>query len=211
MLFSVYDLGLVDFQLAYQFQRKTFDDVKRANLNAALILCQHHPIISLGRQIDKNNILSPKDELERNGIAIYQTSRGGGVTYHGPGQLTAYPIFNLNFFKKDIHLFLRQLEEVIIEFLLHFTVEAQRFNGLTGVWVRGEKIASIGIAIKNWITMHGISINIKKNDLGNFSFIKPCGMNIAMTSLETASSKVIEIGDVKEILTSKFKEAFYLE
>ena len=155
---EIFDLGLVDFKPAWDFQKEIFQAVKNANFSKALILCQHNPVITLGRTANRKNILMDEQELNLKGIQIYEIERGGDVTYHGPGQLTVYPIFNLNFFYKDIHFFLRYLEEVVIELLSDFGVCGLQRPGLTGIWVEKEKIASIGIAIRNWITFHGLSL-----------------------------------------------------
>ncbi len=203
---EVFDLGLINYKKAWAFQKEAFKAVRNRNLLHALILCRHYPVITLGRVADRKNILVDESALGLKGIELYEIERGGDVTYHGPGQLTAYPVFNLRFSKKDIHLFLRYLEEVIIELLYDFGIKGTRLQGLTGVWVDNQKIASIGIAIRNWITFHGLSINIKKFDLDNFRLIRPCGMKIEMTSLETVSGKNIEFNAVKENLIRKFKE-----
>jgi len=209
MEFEVLDLGLLDFEKAWFFQKEVFKAVKHDYLKTALILCQHYPIITLGRSAKKENIRVSPEELKKRGIQIHEIERGGDVTYHGPGQLIAYPVFNLNYLKKDIHLFLRQLEETIICFLSDFQIRALRYPGLTGVWIDKKKIASIGIAIKNWVTFYGISINIKKEDLANFCLIKPCGMNLEMTSLETVLNKDIAIDAIKENLVNKFQDVFF--
>jgi lipoate-protein ligase B len=205
MEMEVFDLGLIDYKNAWVFQKETFKAVKSRNPRHALILCRHYPVITLGRGVDRKNILADESTLVLKQIGLYEVERGGDVTYHGPGQLIAYPVFNLGYFKKDISLFLRYLEEAIIEFLYDFGIKGTRLAGLTGVWVDNQKIASIGIAIRNWITFHGLSVNIKEADLDNFSLIKPCGMDIKMTSLETLLGRNIEIDDVKENLISKFK------
>ncbi len=204
----VFNLGLVDFKKALQFQKETFQAIKNNYFNSALILCQHYPVITMGRQAKEENIKVSPLELRNRGIHMYEIERGGDVTYHGPGQLIAYPVFNLNYLKKDIHLFLRQLEGLAIDFLSDFGIKGLRQNGLTGVWIDKKKVASIGIAIRNWITFHGMSINIKSDDLENFKLIKPCGMDIEMTSLETILDKDIEIGYLKGLFISKFKDAF---
>ena len=208
MEFKVFDLGLVDFKEAWQFQKEIFSDVKAGLIKSALILCQHYPVITLGRKAVKENVRVSEYELKNRGIQIYEIERGGDVTYHGPGQLVIYPIFNLNYLGRDIHIFLRRLEEVVIDLLSDFGIKASRFSGLTGVWVNKQKIASIGIAIRNWITFHGLSINIKKNDLDNFRLIKPCGMDIEMIALETILGRNIEIDNLKENLIYKFKDIF---
>jgi len=206
MEFRVFNLGLVDFKKAWEFQKQVFKKAKNNYLNAALILCRHHPVITFGRQARRENIKVTLSELEKRGIQFYEIERGGDVTYHGPGQLIAYPVFNLNYFKKDIHLFLRQLEESAINFLSAFAIKGDRRKGSTGVWIKRKKVASIGIAIRNWITFHGMSINIKKDDLDNFRLIRPCGMDIEMTSLETILGNNIEIEEINELFIGKFKK-----
>jgi lipoate-protein ligase B len=208
MVFKIFDLGLADFQKALDFQKETHSAIKNNGLSSALILCRHYPVITLGRAANKKNILVSKIELEKRGIAVYEIERGGDVTYHGPGQLMAYPVFNLNYLKKDIHWFLRQLEETVITYLPDLGIKGERQPGLTGVWVDGKKISSIGIAIRNWITFHGLSINIKNGDLANFRLIRPCGMDIEMVTLETLLGRNIEIESVKENLIHKFREIF---
>lgn len=208
MEFKTLDLGLVDFQEAGIIQKKKFLDVKSGLIKSVLILCRHRPVITLGRQADEKNILIPRQELKNKGIQVYKIERGGNVTYHGPGQITIYPIFNLSYFKKDIHLFLRCLENVVISLLLDFGIKGDRYPVLTGVWVNKEKVASIGIAIRNWITFHGLSINIKRNDLYNFQLIRPCGMDITITALEKVLERDVEIDTVKEKVIHKFREIF---
>jgi len=210
MDFRVFNLGLVDFKKALQFQKEIFQEIKNNYFNGALILCQHYPVITMGRQASAENIRVSPLELRKRRIPVYEIERGGDVTYHGPGQLTVYPIFNLAYFKKDIHLFLRQLEGLVIDLLSDFGIKGLRYKGLTGVWIDKNKVASIGIAIRNWITFHGMSINIKRDDLHNFSLIRPCGMDIEMTSIETVLAKNMEIEPMKEIFTRKFKDTFLM-
>ncbi len=206
MDFRIFNLGLIDYEEAWKFQWKIFNEIKNDYLNGALILCRHYPVITIGRQGSQENIRIQPAELKKRGIQMYNIERGGDVTYHGPGQLIAYPVLNLNYFKKDIHFYLRQLEELVIDFLSDFGINALKLKGLTGVWICKEKIASIGIAIRNWITFHGVSINIKKNDLDNFSLIRPCGMDIKMISLETILRKDIDIESTAGAFINKFKD-----
>lgn len=206
MEFRIFDLGLVSFKKAWEFQKQVFEKAKNNYFNAALILCRHHPVITLGRQSKRENIRVTLSEIEKRGIQFYEIERGGDVTYHGPGQLIAYPVFNLNYFKKDIHLFLRQLEESAIDFLSGFGIKGDRHKGSTGVWIDKKKVASIGIAIRNWITFHGMSINIKNDDLDNFRLIKPCGMDIEMTSVETILGNNIDIERISGVFIGKFKK-----
>lgn len=208
MDFEVVDLGIIAFSRAWQFQKEVWKAVRNNQIYGALIICQHYPVITLGRLANKNNILISRSELHSRKIPTYEIERGGDVTYHGPGQIVAYPIFNLDYFGKDIHNFLRKLEEVIIGLLWDFAVFGRRYRGLTGVWIEKSKIASIGIAIKNWITYHGLSINIKNDDLVNFGLIRPCGMEINLTSLESVLGHDIKMDEVKFSLINKFKEIF---
>ena len=207
-LFSIVDLDLIDYAAALEHQKLIFSNVKSGARNSTLILCQHDPVITLGRKANKKNILVSQDELLKKGIPVFEIERGGDITYHGPGQLMAYPIFNLNHFKKDIHFFLRGLEEVVIELLSDFGVIAVRRPGLTGVWVGGRKISSIGIAIRNWITFHGLSINIMDDDMPNYRLVRPCGMDIEMVSLEEILGRKVEINSLKAGLGQKFLNVF---
>lgn len=206
MKFKVFDLGLADFQKANQFQKEIFIEVRAGDVDSALIICQHYPVITKGRSSHKENILVSEEELKDKGISVYEIERGGDVTYHGPGQLCIYPIVNLNYFKKDVGWFLRSLEGVALNILSDFKIKAERLLGLTGLWVGRGKIVSLGIAIRNWITCHGMSLNIKKDDLANFSLIRPCGMDIIMTSMETVLGEVVKIDQVKKIAIRRWYE-----
>lgn len=208
MGFKVFDLGLTDFKEAWQFQKEVFWQVRAGLEDPALIFCRHYPVITFGRQAKSENIKATAEELSAGGIMVHQVERGGDVTYHGPGQLTIYPVINLSYFKKDIHWFLREIEGVVIGWLSGFGVSSQRRLGLSGVWVGREKIASVGIAIKNWITFHGISVNIKEDDLANFKLIRPCGMDTRMVSLETLLGRPVDILKAKDDLIANFQELF---
>ncbi len=208
MRFVISDLGLIDFGKAWYIQREAHREVRDNSSLNRLFFCRHYPVITLGRLARQDNILITEEQLKEKGISCYRIERAGDVTYHGPGQLTAYPVFNLNYFKKDIRWFLRQLEEVVIRLLSDFKIIAARKPGLTGVWVGEDKITSIGITVKNWVTYHGISTVVKKADLDNFGLIRPCGMDIGITSLETVLAKDIAMEEVKEKLAVKFRQVF---
>ena len=209
MKFELFNLGLIEYLKAGDFQKEIFIRVKENSLGSALIICRHYPVITLGRRANAANIVASPQELTKSSIQVRRIERGGDVTYHGPGQLIAWPVFNLQYLKKDIHWFLRGLEEVIIGLLSEFGVQAQRQSGLTGVWIGREKISSIGLAIKNWITFHGLSLNIKRNDLTNFSLIRPCGMNIRVTALENILNRDdLEIDLLKKGLVNNFNNVF---
>ena len=206
MQIEIYDLGWIGFKRARQFQKQVFAAVKYGYIEAGLIFCRHFPVITLGKSAKMANIKAEIAELKERGTELFQTDRGGDVTYHGPGQLTVYPILNLNYLKKDIHWYLRQLEGLTINCLCEFGILAHARPGFTGVWVGNKKIASIGIAIRNWITFYGLSINIKDWDLQNYGLIRPCGMDVEMTSMETLLRRSISLEDVKNSLVRKLRD-----
>ena len=201
-----FDLGLIDYEPALFKQRELFQQVSTGKLEAALITCRHNPVITMGRNASFANLRISSDELKNKGIGLFQAERGGDITYHGPGQLIAYPIINLSYFKRDIHFFLRKLEDYIIRFLGNFGISGQARSGLTGVWAGEQKIASIGVAIRKWISFHGLAINIKADDLENFSLIRPCGMDISMTSLESVLGKSIDFPELIEGLKRSWSD-----
>ena len=149
-----------------------------------LLLLEHNSVFTIGRSGGENHILIDKKTLYENGIMVYNVDRGGDITYHGKGQVVGYPILDLNNFKKDVHWYLRKLEEVIIDSLKKIGLEANIKKGLTGVWIKDEKIASIGIGVCKWITYHGIAVNLSP-DLKYFDMILPCGIDgVKITSLK---------------------------
>ena len=211
MDFKIIDLGLTNYSYALTLQKDIWSKVKDNLALSSIICCQHYPVITAGRGAKAENFLLSPEQIKKKGIEIFNADRGGDITYHGPGQLLFYPIFNLNNYAKDIHLFLRNLEEVVISYLGDLAINAQRLPGLTGVWINGKKIASIGIGIKNWTTYHGLSINIKRDCLENFNLIKPCGMDIKMTSLEDILNNVVDIEKTRCGILEKFQEVFLSE
>lgn len=206
--FQVLDLGLTDYEKALSAQQALVRDVSGGLRPSALILCEHNPVITLGRSADKKNILRPEEELRAQGIAIKNVTRGGDVTLHLPGQLVAYPVFDLRLLGRDIHSFLRRLEQAVILLLRWLGIEAEAMPGLTGVWAGNKKIASIGIAVSRWVAYHGLSINVNCS-LDLFSLIRPCGRDIMMTSMsELAGRCALEMDDIKKRLTLGFGEVF---
>lgn len=206
----VIDLGLVDYKQAYDFQQKVLGERIKGFCFDTLILCEHSPVITLGRLARINNILAEKATLNSLGVETISVNRGGDITFHGPGQLVAYPIFNLANHRKDLRDFLNKLEQVAIELLKHFDCFAYSREGFRGAWVGDRKIASIGIGVKKWVSFHGLAININTN-LDFFSLIKPCGLDVAMTSLAKESNSKIDINTAKSILIDKFKSIFGLQ
>lgn len=214
------DLGLTDYRNAYQIQKDLVVERSKNLISDTLVILEHPPIITVGRAGKKKNIIDsirPSDQTPpeqdsragRGGLArpeIVETDRGGDVTCHYPGQIVVYPIIDLRERNKDIHKYLRDLEEVIINFLELYNINAVRRSNFTGVWVNGKKIASIGIGVKQWITYHGFALNID-SDLSYFDTIIPCGIsNVEMTSLEKLLGKKVDrIKIRKEVLNSFFK------
>lgn len=210
-LCRVVDLGLIDYSYAYGFQKQALDKIRYWGQPHSLILCEHPHTITQGRMAKEGDLLVSPLKLKQSGVSIYPIERGGSITYHGPGQLVVYPVFDLGSFKKDLKYFLWSLEKVIIGFLNNFNLEVERKPGYTGVWIKDKKIASIGIAVKKWITFHGIAININ-TDLEYFSFIRPCGLDVRMTSLSEITDREVVIDNkLKEKLVEEFKKVFALE
>ena len=184
-----------------------------------LIFCEHNPVYTLGKSGSINHLLLKKDELERAGVEFYKINRGGDITYHGPGQIVGYPIFDLDDFFHDVHKYVRFLEEVIIRTLKEFDINGIRIEGFTGVWLAGtdylpqRKICAIGVHLSRWVTMHGFALNVN-TDLKYFNDIIPCGIvdkNKSVTSLKAELGKEIDMEVVKSKLKHNFKEVFQLE
>ncbi|MCR4336216.1 MAG: lipoyl(octanoyl) transferase LipB [Candidatus Omnitrophica bacterium] len=202
---DIRDLGLIDYQAAYTLQKQCVEDVLQGGAQK-ILLCEHPSVLTLGRLAQEGYILFPKDELARRGVEVHHIDRGGEVTLHSPGQLVVYPILDLRNYQKDLKEYLSKLEQVAIDFLKGFDIVADRNPGKTGVWVGDHKIMSVGVAVKKWVTFHGLALNIN-TDLNLFSLIKPCGLDVQMVSLEKLLGKKVEMVAVKE----KFVQAFCLE
>ncbi|RJP28856.1 MAG: lipoyl(octanoyl) transferase [Candidatus Omnitrophota bacterium] len=210
MDFDILDAGIIDFSAGLTLQKEIHLRVKSGLSKSVLILCSHKPVFTSGRKLNYDNIIIKQSVLKQLNIDILQSDRGGDITYHGPGQIIAYPIFNLKYVKKDIHLFLRSLEDTVIDLLKSFNIPGVKKPGFTGVWVGNNKICSIGIGIRNWITFHGLAFNVKHSDLKNFEFIKPCGLDVKMTSLESLLEKEVNMDIIKTKLITSFKDNFLL-
>lgn len=205
---EVLDLGLVEYLVASNIQHKILEEVKSNFIDGALILAEFHPVYTIGRKGSLSNLLVSSDFLSENGIGLYETGRGGDVTVHSPGQLVAYPIFDLSLLKKDLGWYLRALEGVVISALAENGIEADRRKGLTGVWVEDKKISSIGIAVSRWITYHGLSLNVN-NDLSLFDYINPCGLKgCGVTSISKIKGGPVPVEGLKRALVKKFEEIF---
>ncbi len=207
MRLRFFDWGKIDYQSALAKQKEMLEEVRSGLFEAGLVFCRHFPVITLGRSAKPANILVSGARLAQEGVAVYPVERGGDVTYHGPGQLTVYPIFSLASFKKDLHLFLRGLEETVILAAGTLGIKACRRPGLTGVWVGEKKLSSIGISVRDWVTFHGLSLNVEQKDLDNFRLIRPCGMDIEMTALD-AQAPGVGFPEAKRSLRDAFDRVF---
>ena len=202
----ILDLGLVGYEECYRIQKDMVRRRRAGEIEDTIILAEHNEVFTIGRTGQMENVLIPNDMLFSSGLKVLKVDRGGDVTFHGPGQLVAYPIIDLRDAGKDLHSYLRDLEEAAIRFLNDYGVNAVRIKEKTGVWVSGKKIASVGVGASNWVTFHGISVNINC-DLKFFSMINPCGMkDTEMTSLERIKGQEIRMADAKRCMIKHFKE-----
>jgi lipoate-protein ligase B len=205
----VVDLGMIEYQKSLDLQKKIVKKVIDGEVSDTLITCQHPHVITLSRLAKKENILVSCEELKKLGVGICWTDRGGDVTYHGPGQIVLYPIFNLKEDKKDLHIFLRNLEEVVIRALRNnFGLNAYRKSGLTGVWVGPYKVASIGIGVSHWVTYHGLSLNVR-TDKKFYNLIKPCGLpDVKIASINDFFDDDVSLETVRLMLLKSIQDIF---
>jgi len=200
-------LGRLEYAAATAMQDECARLVK-AGGEERLLLLEHPPVITLGRNARGEDVLLDEEALRARGVSIASANRGGQVTYHGPGQLVGYPILDLSPDRRDVARYLRDLEEVLIRTLARFGVRASRIGGLTGVWAGDEKIASIGVHLSRWVTTHGFALNVS-TDLENFALIVPCGLRArAVTSLERLSGNAAPIEAVAAALVGEFGDVF---
>ena len=205
------DIGLQKYLDAWNLQKQLFEEVTAKREKNYLILTEHSPVITLGKSSDEKNIVTNHNILESKNIDVVEIDRGGDVTFHGPGQIVGYPILNLNDFKKDIHWYLRSIEEVIIQTLSHFEISAGRIKDLTGVWVNNQKICAIGVKVTRWVTMHGFALNVS-TQLDNFNHIIPCGINDkSVTSMQEITNQDFLMEKVKDKICESFKTVFNVE
>ena len=180
--FVVRDLGRLGYAEAYSIQKDLEARRKLGEIPDQLLIVEHPHVITLGRNGHMQNLLARPEVLERAGIAFFPTDRGGDITYHGPGQIVGYPIFDLREWKRDVVAYVRAVEQAIIDGLASFRITGERVQGSTGVWVRGAKIAAIGVHISRWVTSHGFALN-HSTDLSYFQYIVPCGLTKPVTSM----------------------------
>jgi lipoyl(octanoyl) transferase len=201
-------LGRTDFKETWDLQKQILAAKQARALPDVLITNEHYPVYTLGKTGDKDHLLLSDEELTIKGISYYPIDRGGDLTYHGPGQIVAYPIFDLNNYYKDTHRFLRDLEETVILTLKEYGIESGRDEQFTGVWVGEEKICAIGIKVSRWITMHGLAFNVN-TDLDYFNSIIPCGIfHKGVTSMEKILGSKQDMNQVTAKLVQNFMKVF---
>lgn len=219
------DLGLIDYKEAWDLQESLFNRsvqdkirIRQGEQNIFiknyLLFCEHPHVFTLGKSGSIANLLLDEEGLEAQHATYYKINRGGDITYHGPGQLVVYPIFDLDQFFTDIHKYMRFLEEAVIQTLKEFGIEGGRVAGLTGVWLDGDtdrarKICAMGVKSSRWVTMHGIGFNVN-SDLSYFSHIIPCGINDkAVTSMQQELGKPLSMKEVSAVLKQKLADQFH--
>lgn len=223
------DLGLVDYKETWDYQESLLNEVVALKLRNrelpeseklpplhTLLFCEHPHVYTLGKSGSADNLLINENQLIENKAVFYKINRGGDITYHGPGQIVGYPIFDLDYFFNDIHKYLRCLEEAIILALKEYNIIGERITGLTGVWIDKDspdarKICAFGVRCSRWVTMHGFAFNVN-TDLSYFNHIVPCGIqDKKVTSLSKELNKKVDINEVKEVLKSNLEKVFQMK
>ncbi len=207
-------LGLLDYQAGLDLQRELVERRKRGEIDDQLLLLEHPDVITLGVKTrnDRSHILESEDALAERGVSVFETGRGGDVTYHGPGQLVGYPIIDLKPDRCDVHRYVRDLEEVLIRAVAAFGITAVRIDGLTGIWVgppgREAKLAAIGVRISRWVTSHGFALNVN-TDLSRFGLIVPCGItDRGVTSMGQLLGRIVPMDEVANAVINAFSSVF---
>ena len=202
--YNIIDLGISEFKDTWNLQKELQEKRILGEIEDQLILVEHPAVYTLGKNASKEHILKRKE-----GVSVIQTDRGGNITFHGPGQLVGYPILDLNFYKRSITWYMRELEQLMIDVLKEYGIEGSTKKGLTGTWVKDHKIAALGVRISRWVTMHGFSLNISP-DLSYYQDIIPCGIQgYGVTSMAMImGEEVPSIDEVKIKMVDYFKNRF---
>ena len=213
------DMGIIPYAEALNIQTNAFNSLLEAKANGReaenqLFFCEHHSVLTIGKSGKDSNLLIPESLLLQRGISLFHINRGGDITYHGPGQITGYPVFDLEAWRMGLKEYIHTLEEIVIRFLQLYGVTATRLEEATGVWIdaavpgRARKICAIGVKSSRYVTMHGFALNIN-TDLRHFSLINPCGFtDKGVTSLEKELGSPQDFGLAKERLQKLFRETF---
>jgi lipoyl(octanoyl) transferase len=201
-------LGRVAYEDGLALQERAVAERVAGEAADRLFLLEHPHVYTLGRGADRSNVLASEADLAAAGAALYHTGRGGDVTYHGPGQLVGYPVISLKPDRCDVRRYVRDLEEALIRAIAEYGVAGERVEGLTGVWVGGEKVAAIGVRIARWVTSHGFALNVT-TDLARFGAIVPCGIpDRGVTSLERLTGRAVPLAEVAEAVARHFGGVF---
>jgi lipoate-protein ligase B len=202
MVLNCFDLGCLEYLHALALQ----EDILQRRCGGAesdtLLLLEHPPVFTLGRGAEEKNLLTPRE------VPVHRVSRGGEATFHGPGQLVGYPLLDLTKHGRDVHVYLRGLEAVLIEVLATYGIAARREQGKTGVWMNEKKIASIGVGVRRWVTYHGFALNVT-TDLSYFADIVPCGLvGVRMTSMAELLPVAVDVASIKPLVAATFARYF---
>ncbi len=208
-MLRVEDWGCIPYADAWRRQKELLQRVQRRELPNTLVLCEHPTVITIGRTGTRRHVLVPEELLRERGIPIFEVERGGDVTLHNPGQLVGYPIIRLSDYREDLHWFVREIEQCIIELLAAFGIAAHRIPGLTGVWVDNQrKICAIGLHVTRWVSWHGFALNVN-NAIEEFAYIVPCGIaDKPVTSIARELGKEVPMAEVKELCAAVFRQHF---
>lgn len=200
------DWGRTEYGVAFEKQKAYVADIQAGTRANTLVLTEHDPVFTMGiRKGADRHLVWSKQMLEAQGVSVYQTNRGGDITYHGPGQITGYPILDLSTLR-DLHAYLRLIEEMLIQTVAEYGLVAGRREGKTGIWLQDRKIAAIGVAVKSWVSYHGFALNVNTN-LQHFMGIVPCGITDGtVTSIEKELGKPVDMSEVKAIIIEKFRQ-----
>jgi lipoyl(octanoyl) transferase len=206
---EVRDLGRIGYAEAFALQRELVEQRKQGRIADQLVFVEHPHVITLGRNGNMENLLASEEVLRRAGIEFHPTDRGGDITYHGPGQIVGYPIFDLREWKRDVVAYVRAIEQVIVDVLGQFGIEAGLLKGCTGVWVQRKKVAAIGVHVSRCVTSHGFALN-HTTDLSYFQYIVPCGLTKPVTSMQELGA-VVSREEVIAALARTFAKYFELD
>lgn len=201
------DLGIVEYGAAWGLQRDLVARRKQGLVGDLLLFAEHPHVLTLGRTAKQEHLLASRAELDRAGVALWETDRGGDITYHGPGQIVGYPILDLRAWRRDVVAYLRALEEVLIGAVGEFGISAGRFPGHTGVWVGGAKLAALGVHVSRWVTSHGFALNLA-TDPSYFRLIVPCGLTLPVTSMAEVLGSAPPREAVQSALARHFGRVF---
>jgi lipoyl(octanoyl) transferase len=208
---NILDLDTKDYKEVWDLQKAIHQKRIEDKIDDTLLLVEHNPVITMGKSGKEDNLLTPFTLLKEKGIDFYRIERGGDVTYHGPGQLVGYPIFNIKKGLIGIKPFIEKIEDVIIATLKEFSITGKKKEKMIGVWIETGKICSIGIAVKRWVSFHGFAFNVNTN-LQHFDYIVPCGLkDVTMTSMQKILNNTVPLDKVKKSIITNFGIVFNKE